>query len=166
MLKQEVWLRGPLPGIPSLLQPAAHALYQALEEISELENDFPTELLWTKPAGVASVQHLSGVLDRLLTYAKEESLNEQQLEYLKFEETEPFPGCTFADLLKNFQLGVERAVSQIKNTDESKLADVRYVGRARIPSTLIGLLFHAAEHTQRHTGQLIVTARILKAPAG
>lgn len=89
----EVWLRGPLPGIPALLR------------------DFPGELLWTRPGGVTSagfhLQHLSGVLDRLFTYARGESLTPAQL-----------------------------------------------------PSTVLGLLFHAAEHTQRHLGQLLVTVRV------
>ena len=166
MQKQEVWLRGPLPGVPPLLQPAAHALYQALEEISELEHKFPDQMLWQRPAGVASIgfhlQHLAGVLDRLLTYARGESLNEQQLEFLKNEATEPFKDCKFTDLLENFKLQIERAVTQFKETDENTLTQIRYVGRAQIPSTHLGLLFHAAEHTQRHTGQLLVTARILK----
>ncbi|TDE17407.1 DinB family protein [Dyadobacter psychrotolerans] len=167
MQKQEVWLRGPLPGVPPLLQPAAHALYQALEEISELENDYPDQLLWQRPAGVASVgfhlQHLTGVLDRLLTYAREESLDENQLQYLKSEGTEPFTGCRFSDLLRAFQLQVDKAINQFKETDETTLSHVRYVGRARIASTHLGLLFHAAEHTQRHSGQLLVTSWILKA---
>lgn len=165
--KLEVWLRGPLPGIPALLQPVAHALLQALEEISPLQDKFSSDLLWKRPAKVASVgfhlQHLTGVLDRLFTYAREESLNEIQLEYLKNEKTEPFPGCSYADLLKRFDSQIQNAISQLKQTDESTLTDVRYVGRAQVPSTHLGLLFHAAEHTQRHVGQLLVTARILLA---
>ncbi|MEI9810890.1 MAG: hypothetical protein WDO16_25110 [Bacteroidota bacterium] len=51
----------------------------------------------------------------------------------------------------------------MKTTDEAILTSVRGVGRAKIPSTVMGLLFHAAEHTMRHTGQLLVTAGILKA---
>src|ERR1700743_2676422 len=87
--KPEVWLRGPLDGIPPLLQPVAHALLQAREEIDELMKDFPEELLWEKPAGMASpgfhLQHLSGVLDRLFTYARGEQLTQQQLTYLANE---------------------------------------------------------------------------------
>lgn len=69
--KPEVWLRGPVANIPSLLQPVAHALLQAREEVNEMLVDFPEDHLWDKPAGVASVgfhlQHLKGVLDRLLS---------------------------------------------------------------------------------------------------
>lgn len=162
----EVWLRGPLPEIPALLQPAAHALLQALEEISFFEDKFPTKFLWERPAGVASVgfhlQHLAGVLDRLFTYARMEPLTDVQLEYLKSEGKEPLPQCSYKDLLQNFKDQVDKAIDQLKNTNESTLTDVRYVGRAKIASTHLGLLFHAAEHTQRHVGQLLVTVRILK----
>src|SRR5690242_9408896 len=86
----EVWLRGPLPSIPSLLQPVAHALLQAREEVMELMEGFPEELLWERPAGVASpgfhLQHLSGVLDRLFTYARGEALDRGQLDALATED--------------------------------------------------------------------------------
>jgi hypothetical protein len=80
----EVWLRGAVENIPSLLQPVAHALLQAREEVNEMMKDFPDELLWIKPANAASagfhLQHLVGVLDRLFTYAHGNSLSEEQLE--------------------------------------------------------------------------------------
>ncbi|WP_221391817.1 DinB family protein [Dyadobacter sp. NIV53] len=163
----EVWLRGPLPQIPALLQPVAHALLQALEEINLSGNEFSSQLLWKHPVNIASVgfhlQHLSGVLDRLFTYARQESLDEEQLLYLKNEGTEPFPGCNYSDLLQIFRSQVQKAITQLMATDESTLTEIRYVGRARIASTHVGLLFHAAEHTQRHVGQLLVTAKILQA---
>ena len=87
--KREVWLRGPVPGIPSLLQPIAHTLLQAREEVTALVEGFPEEWLWHRPAGVASpgfhLQHLAGVLDRLLTYARGQALGPQQLEELAME---------------------------------------------------------------------------------
>src|SRR5205814_3766930 len=82
MSKPEVWLRGPLPDMPALLQPVAHALLQAGEEVDAVMAGFPEERLWDRPGGVASVgfhlQHLSGVLDRLSTYARGELLNAAQ----------------------------------------------------------------------------------------
>ncbi len=85
----EVWQRGPVENIPPLLQPVAHALLQAREEVDELLLDFPENLLWEKPAGVASVgfhlRHLTGVLDRLFTYAQARSLNDDQLNLLAME---------------------------------------------------------------------------------
>lgn len=163
----EVWLRGPLPGIPDLLQPVAHALLQAREELGIFAHSFPSKLLWKKPAGVASVgfhlQHIAGVLDRLLTYARSESLSESQMEYLKKEGNEPFEECTYDYLLDEFSEQLARALKQLRETDPSSLTEIRYVGRAMVPSTHLGLLFHAAEHTQRHVGQLLVTARVAMA---
>ena len=166
----EVWLRGPLPAIPPLLQPVAHALLQAREEVMECMNGFPEELLWERPAGVASpgfhLQHLSGVLDRLFTYARGRGLDQEQLEALKAE-GKPGPGLT--ELLKRFHRQVDLALRQLETTSEEELTQVRGVGRTRIPSTVLGLLFHAAEHTQRHNGQLLVTVKVLlaeKYPSG
>lgn len=162
----EVWLRGPVAGIPPLLQPVAHALLQAREEVSTYVADLPAEKLWEKPAGLASVgfhlMHLTGVLDRLFTYAKGQSLSPEQLKALSAEGSEPFPGCTAIDLANLFHSQVDKALAQLQATDEQKLLEHRSVGRAQLPSTTLGLLFHAAEHTQRHVGQLLVTARIVK----
>ncbi|MFB9865521.1 DinB family protein [Rufibacter immobilis] len=165
--KLEVWLRGLLPDVPALLQPVAHALLQAQEEVQRYLQDFPQELLWERPAGVASVgfhlQHLVGILDRLLTYARGESLSEEAFQYLKAEGTPSTTGGSVEELVQNFNRQLEKALAQIKATDPSTLTQERGVGRAQLPSTVGGLLFHAAEHTQRHVGQLLVTSKILKA---
>lgn len=162
----EVWLRGPLPGINAYLQPAAHALLQAREELNACMKDFPADLLWEKPGGVASpgfhLQHLTGVLDRLFTYARGEMLTEAQLNYLRNEQYPPSISCTTEELTQRFNEQVDKAIEQLSATDPAILTDIRGVGRAQIPSTVLGLLFHAAEHTQRHTGQLLVTTRILQ----
>jgi hypothetical protein len=126
---------------------------------------FPDELLWEKPAGLASpgfhLQHLTGVLDRLFTYAKQEQLSPAQLAYLKAEGM-PGDNLIYADnLIKGFDAQVNKAIAQLKNTDETTLTEARGVGRAMLPSTVIGLYVHAAEHTMRHTGQLLVTVKIL-----
>lgn len=161
----EVWLRGPLPNMPALLQPVAHALLQAREEVNKLMQDFPDRLLWEKPADLASsafhLQHLSGVLDRLFTYARAESLNEEQLNYLAGEGKPPLNGITGEDLVKRFNQQVTLALNQLQQVDENTLTQVRGVGRAQVPSTVIGLYTHAAEHTMRHLGQLLVTVKVL-----
>ncbi|AEI49821.1 DinB family protein [Runella slithyformis] len=166
---REVWLRGPLPDVPPLLQPVAHALLQAREEVQALANGFPEKKLWDRPAGIASagfhLQHLTGVLDRLLTYARAETLTAAQLEWLA-NEGKPQPGAdSFATLFQLFSQQVDRALRQVGHTAQETLTEVRGVGRAQIPSTVLGLLFHAAEHTQRHVGQLIVTVAILRTAA-
>lgn len=164
MATSEFWLSGPIPGIPSLLQPVAHAILQARREIEEALAEFPSTTLWEQPKGVASVgfhlRHIPGVLDRLFTYARGEQLNEQQLNYLK-QEAVPDNSATTAALLKKFNEQVETALIQLKATDIATLTDARGVGRKQIPSNVIGLLFHAAEHTMRHTGQLLVTVRMV-----
>lgn len=164
--KPEVWLRGPLPGMPGLLQPVAHALLQAREEVEALMQNFPNDLLWEKPAGVASVgfhlQHLRGVLDRLFTYARGEMLTEEQLKVLKAEGKVLESEGSMQDLVQHFDQQVSKALEQLRQTNEQQLLMPRGVGRAQIPSTVLGLLVHAAEHTQRHVGQLLVTARVLQ----
>lgn len=163
----EVWLRGTLPTIPSLLQPVAHALLQANEEVQELMKDFPNSLLWEKLAGLASVgfhlQHLTGVLDRLFTYAKGGALSESQFDALKREGDATLSQTSVEDLVKAFDTQVQKSIKELEGVEEESILEVRYVGRAQLPSTVQGLLFHAAEHTMRHVGQLLVTAKILMA---
>src|SRR5205085_519792 len=91
--QHEVWLRGPLPQVPALLQPVAHALLQAKEEVNRLMADFPEILLWIKPINMASpgfhIQHMTGVIDRLFTYANKDALTQQQLDFLHSEGEPP-----------------------------------------------------------------------------
>ena len=164
MNELEVWQRGPIEGVPALLQPVAHALLQAVEDVEKEMIAFPDELLWEKPAGVASVgfhlRHIKGVVDRLFTYARKEQLDEGQLTALRNESIAADVDAN--QLVLSFKQQVESAVQLLKNTDVTTLTEFRGIGRKQIPSTVLGLLFHAAEHTQRHVGQLLVTARILK----
>lgn len=161
----EVWLRGPLTGIPALLQPVAHALLQSREEVSSFMSGFPEDRLWQRPAGVASagyhLQHMPGVLNRLFTYASGHALSEQQLQALAAEGQPSGTENSMQSLLIQFSEQVDRALNQLSNTDEQTLLEPRSVGRAKLPSNVLGLLFHAAEHVQRHTGQLLVTVRVL-----
>ena len=163
----EFWLRGPLPAVPPLLQPVAHALLQARHEVETALHDFPDALLTARPAGVASVgfhlHHLAGVLDRMQTYARHQPLSEAQLAYLAAENDVPtVPGSTTA-LVQHFCDIVEQLLAYLPTVLEATLPEFRPVGRAGLPSTVIGLLVHAAEHTTRHVGQLLVTARVVQA---
>ena len=163
--KTEVWLRGPLEDVPALLQPVAQALLQAREELHELMADFPDNLLGQKVAGMASpgfhLQHLTGVLNRLFTYARGEALTAEQLDYLSAE-GKISENITVADLVERFDNEVDKAIGQLITTDEQTLKQFRGVGRAQLPSTVIGLYTHTAEHAMRHLGQLLVTVGILK----
>ncbi|MDF7809883.1 DinB family protein [Hymenobacter sp. YC55] len=163
----EFWLRGPLPEVPPLLQPIAHALLQARQEVETALHSFPDSLLTARPAGVASVgfhlHHLAGVLDRMQTYARHQPLSEDQLAYLAAENNVPTtPGSTVA-LVQHFGKTVDHMLAYLPTVPEATLSEFRPVGRAKLPSTVIGLLVHAAEHTTRHTGQLLVTARVVQA---
>ena len=161
----EPWLRGPVPGIPPLLQPVAHAFVMALEDAVRAATPLSPEQLWRRPGGAASagfhLLHLAGSTDRLLTYARGESLSEDQRRQLAVEQ-EIGATRSVEELLGNWRQAVERALAQLTTTSEATLTEARVVGRARLPSTVLGLLFHAAEHAQRHTGQLITTARIVQ----
>jgi uncharacterized damage-inducible protein DinB len=165
----EVWLRGPLPAVPPLLQPVAHALLQAREEITELLADFPAAKLAERPLGLASVgfhlRHLVGVLDRTFTYARGEALSAAQLAYLAAEGQPPTHLGAVPELVAAFAQQVDAALAQLRATPEATLPEWRGVGRAQLPSTVIGLLVHAAEHTTRHVGQLLVTARLVATAA-
>ena len=161
--RPEVWLRGPLPDVPSLLQPVAHALLQACEEVEAFMTGFSEDRLWLRPGGVASagfhLQHLTGVLDRLFTYARGEQLNADQLKYLEAE-GRPNLELRSRDLIAAFRNQVTRALAELRTIDERTLTEPRTVGRGKLPSTVLGLLFHSAEHVQRHVGQLLVTIRV------
>jgi len=163
----EVWQRGPVTGVPALLQPVAHALLQARDEVNALMAGFPDELLWNNVANMASpgfhLEHMRGVLNRLFTYARAEALDAEQLRYLATEGKPYLDDKISQKLVEAFNQEVDDAVEQLKNTNEITLTDARGIGRAQIPSTVIGLLFHAAEHVMRHNGQLLVTVRALQA---
>ncbi len=162
----EYWLRDqPLPGIAPLLQPLAYALLQARDEVATALAAFPPGYLNTRPVGVASVafhlQHLAGVLNRLLTYARAETLSAAQLAVFATEgQPVPATAATLTALVAAFEAEVAAALAQLQATDPATLAEGRPVGRARLPSTVMGVLVHAAEHTTRHVGQLLVTARV------
>jgi uncharacterized damage-inducible protein DinB len=166
MSKPEVWLRGPIAGVPPLLQPVAHSLLQCCEEIDAALSGLTPQQIWREPNGAASlgfhVRHAAGSLDRLFTYARGATLSDAQRATLA-EESQPALALTASELLATFDSAVNRALQQLGTTDERTLTDVRSVGRAKLPSTVVGLLFHAAEHTQRHAGQIVTTARIAAA---
>ncbi len=161
----EVWLRGPVPDVPALLQPVAHGLLQCREEVIALLPRLEADELWSTPGGAASigyhVRHAIGSLDRLFTYARGDQLSDAQLAWLASERVRH--DVSPAELSTGFHVAVERALDQLRVTTHGSLLEPREVGRGRLPSTVIGLLFHAAEHTQRHVGQLTTTAKVLRA---
>jgi len=160
----EYWLRGPLEEVPLLLNPVVAVFYQVISELEELLLDFPENKLWEKPLGMASVgfhlNHLTGVVDRLFTYARKESLSPEQMDFLRQEEIPQ--EISSQELLQKFRNQVKLALSQLKSCSEKELNQARAVGRLGLPTTLMGLYFHAAEHSSRHLGQLILTITLMK----
>jgi hypothetical protein len=163
--KPEVWMRGSVDGFEPLLMPAVHALLQVREDIDRLVARVADAHVWMRPGGAASigfhVRHTGGALDRLLTYARGETLTADQLSALRAEEEPGEPPASLPDVATAVNAVIDRALEQIRSTPASILTEPRRVGRAGLPSTVIGLIFHAAEHSTRHLGQAITTARIV-----
>lgn len=162
----EAWLRGPIEGVDPHLMPVAHALVQAGEDLEHAAADLSAEELWARPGGAASIgfhiRHIAGVLDRLLTYARGEMLREEQLRAIRREGEPGEPPEEAAALVRATRAAIERALEQVRRTPRETLLETRAVGRQKLPSTVLGLLFHAGEHTTRHTGQVITTAKIVR----
>jgi len=165
MADTEWWQRGPIDGIPAVLQPVAHILLQVRESVGELAANL-TQLEWNaRPAGVASaafhLRHITGVIDRLFTYARGGALSAEQFAALRSEGGELRAG-EVAAALDALSARVDAAVAELGTIDVATLGDFRGVGRAQLPSTVIGCLVHGAEHAMRHVGQLSVTVRIVR----
>lgn len=165
--KPEVWLRGPIAGMPDLLMPAAHAFIQVGEEVADVAAGLTADELWQRPGGVASagfhLKHLVGSTDRLLTYARGESLTPTQIAFLKAEQAPGTPPETAAELIAGVHEAITNALNQLRGTSIDSLLEKRTVGRAALPTTVLGLLFHSAEHAQRHAGQLTTTVKVVRA---
>ncbi len=178
MADPEVWLRGALDDVAPELMPVAHSLLQVREEIESVVPSLSGDELFARPGGAASiafhVRHLAGSLDRLLTYARGETLTAAQQAWLNEEglgraeggDNRGYCGQAVregaAALVAVACDAIDRALSQVRRTPVDSLNDARRVGRAGLPSTVRGLLFHAAEHAQRHAGQIVTTARIVR----
>jgi hypothetical protein len=165
----EPWLRGPLPGVPRELLPAAHALAQAAEDIPRAvlsPAPLASGLLWARPGGAASVgfhlRHVAGSIDRLLTYAAAGALTDTQRAFLGAEGSAEVDPSDAEGLTRLATAAVERAMATIRDTPVERLYEPRAVGRLALPSSVFGLLFHVAEHTQRHVGQIVTTAKVVR----
>jgi uncharacterized damage-inducible protein DinB len=163
----EVWLSGPVEGIDPLLQPVAHALLQVRNDTEALCSELDEVILWKREGNAAPIgfhlSHIAGATDRLFTYARGGELNEEQIAAMKAEKTVEERKPQKQQLLDSLRETFDRALAQLRNTGRDDLVNAREVGRAKLPSTVLGLLFHAAEHAQRHSGQIATTARFLSA---
>lgn len=161
----EVWQRGPVAGFDPMLMPVAHSLLQVQEDLRALAGRVQPEHVWARPSGAASiafhVRHVGGSTDRLLTYARGEPLSDTQREAMRRETDDGEPRPSIDEIVRETMNALDAALAQLRATPRESLLEPRKVGRAGLPSTTLGLLFHAAEHATRHVGQAITTARIL-----
>ncbi len=157
----EPWLRGTLTQFDPVRRQVLHALQLADEDAERWCGALTEGQLEARPAGVASagfhLRHIARSLDRLLTYAEGGALSREQLRELR-SELLPATGA-----LTECHIGLQRAMERVVAIQPECYDDVRGVGRERLPTTVAGLLIHCAEHTQRHIGQAITTARIVSA---
>jgi len=149
-----------------MLQPVAHAFLGADEDLRAAMSDLSQDQLWRRVGDAASLgfhlMHLAGSTDRLMTYARGEALSDQQMAALARERRAEEERPSVEDLLSDWAAVLEATFLQLSTTDDGTLTEARFVGRARLPSTVLGLLFHAAEHASRHAGQAATTAKILR----
>jgi uncharacterized damage-inducible protein DinB len=159
----EIWLTGPVDGVDPLLMPVAHAFLQVRAELPRLLEGLSIDDIWRRPGASAAIGfhalHLAGATDRLLTYARGESLSESQLADARAEKA--VDALDAAAIVRRVEAAVDAALAQIRATSAADLATPREVGRQRLPSTVLGLLFHAAEHATRHAGQIATLRRIV-----
>ena len=164
----EVWLRGPMPGIQPYLQPAAHTLQQVREDLESVVQGLTPEQLWHRPGGAAAIgfhlHHLPGSLERLLTYSRGEGLSAEQMSRLASERTVHEDRPDLDALVSRLTGGIERALDYLRTIPLEALLEHRDVGRKKLPSTTMGLIFHAAEHSSRHAGQIVTLARVVRSP--
>jgi uncharacterized damage-inducible protein DinB len=162
----EAWLAGPVEGVSPFLQPVAHGLLNARQQVEEAVAGLSPEQLVARPGEIASiayhVKHAIGSLDRLFTYARGEGLSDEQWTALRAERNVESQALDSNGLIGEFGVAVERAMSQLRKTPDDVLREPREVGRGKLPSTVLGLLFHGAEHSVRHAGQVVTTAKLVR----
>jgi hypothetical protein len=152
--------------MPPVVMPAAHALMQAAEDITAAAAGLTVEQLWKRPGGAAAVgfhlRHLAGSIDRLLTYARGEALSQSQLAAIAGEQDAGVSPASAATLAGEAVAAIERAMDVIRNVPPESYFEPRAVGRRNLPTNVLGLLVHVAEHTQRHAGAIIATSKVVR----
>ncbi len=165
-MDREPWMRGTHGELDELRRAVVHALEQAAEDAERWAASLPDEETHARPLGLPSVafhlRHTARSLDRLLRYAEGRALGAAQMASLQ---TEAESGETAAAVMAEFRSGIERAIDRVRAFRPELYGEARGVGRLKLPSTVAGLLIHCAEHTQRHVGQMVTTAKVVRAMA-
>jgi uncharacterized damage-inducible protein DinB len=159
----EPWLRGPIPDVHPSLAPVLHSFAQVREELALYTSGLPSDAVWRRLGAVPSLgfqlRHIAGSVERLVTYLSGEQLSPEQIGALK---SESVSGAPLEELLAIVNASLEDASTRVRSINPASLYDARFVGKKRLPTTVIGLLVHVAEHTQRHLGQAITTTKLLR----
>jgi uncharacterized damage-inducible protein DinB len=159
----EPWMRGTHPELDPLRRGVVHALEQAQEDAERWCATLDDAALFARPAGLPSVafhlRHIARSLDRLLTYAEDRRLDEVQLAALGTEMAEGAAD----EVRREFRESLGAAIGRVRGAKPETYALPRGIGRKRLPTTVGGLLIHCAEHTQRHVGQMVTTAKLVAA---
>jgi uncharacterized damage-inducible protein DinB len=160
----EPWLRGTLTEVGALPRAAIHALVLAQEDVDTWCGELAEAELNALPLGLPSVafqlRHISRSLDRLLTYAEGAQLSAEQIAALKSEAEQ---GATREELFGEFRAAIQSSIGRVRELAIVDFSQPRGVGKKQLPTTVGGLLVHVADHTQRHVGQAITTAKVLAA---
>ena len=163
----EPWLNGPIEGVPAHLMPVFHSFAQVREDLARYTEGLSTEDVWRRTGSLPSLgfhlRHIAHSVDRLVTYLCGDQLSDAQIATLKRESE---PGATLTELLDDINEKLSDAERRMRTIDAGVLAEPRYIGKKRLPSTVLGLLVHVAEHTQRHLGQAITTAKLARETRG
>jgi len=158
----EPWMRGPIAGVDPLVAPVLYTFQQAREDLRRWTAGLSAGQLWAMPHGVGSVgfhmRHIAGSTGRLISYLQGKPLSTGQLETLQAEHDPA--GAGRDELLALVDAAFDDAERVVRALDPATLRDSRGVGRQHLPTTVIGLLVHIAEHTQRHVGQAICAAKL------
>lgn len=158
----EPWLRGTLTDVAAVPRAVLHALELAGEDLRKWCAGLTDSEVNARPAEIAPVafhlRHIARSIDRLLTYAEGNSVNAEQIAALKGEMS---PGASCRELFVELESALEKSAARIRAFDAARLGDPRIVGKKQLPTTLAGLLVHVADHTQRHVGQAVTTAKIV-----
>jgi hypothetical protein len=164
MSAAEPWLRGPVDGVVAGLQPVAHALLYAREQLEHILPGLSAEQAWRRPGNVAPigyhVRHSLGSIDRMLTYLRGSGLSEEQFAALEAEKHDQ-PDMDGRALLDLAHRVLDQALTAVRSVAEAELDAPRKVGRKQLPSNVRGLFFEIAVHTARHVGQITTTAKLI-----
>jgi len=164
MFPSEPWLRGVLQDVDPAIGHLIRSAEQIREDIRRALADLDPPEVWARPLGMTSVgfhaKHLAGSTTRLCAYLAGQELTPDELAAIALEGT---GNETPRELIRQVGYSLDIYESQVRALKPEAFATLRYVGRERLPVTAIGLAIHIAEHGQRHLGQAIAAAKLVKA---